>query len=107
MNRRQFLSLGIGVVAAGGMDLIAKPGEPKAWAKDISTEAGLGSDALGHRNGSVNRAYDYLSFAMDAYQQDQTPRLVQSFSDSQGLGSTAFVYDNALTILAYLGRGKG
>ena len=106
MNRRQFLSLGMGVVAAGGMDLIAKPGEPKAWAKDISTEGGLGSDTLGNRNGSLNRAYDYLSFAMDAYQQGQTPRLVQSFSDSQGLGSTAFVYDNAVTILAYLGRGK-
>ena len=44
---------------------------------------------------------------MDAYQQGRTPRLVQSFSDSQRLGSTAFVYDNSLAILAYLERGKG
>ena len=44
---------------------------------------------------------------MDAYQQGQTPRLVQSYADSQQLGSTAFVYDNSLAILAYLRRRKG
>lgn len=43
---------------------------------------------------------------MDAYQQGQTPRLLQSFADSQELGSTAFVYDNSLAILAYLERGR-
>ena len=41
-----------------------------------------------------------------AYQHGQTPRLVQSFADSQELGSTAFVYDNSLAALAYLARGK-
>ena len=90
MNRRRFLSIGMGVVAAAGMGgVTANPGEPKAWADDAPTEDGAASDALGRRNGSVNRAYDYLSFAMDAYQQGETPRLVQSYSDSQGLGSTA------------------
>lgn len=89
------------------MGVGVNPGEPRAWADDAPTEDGPASDALGHRNGSVNRAYGYLSFAMDAYQDGQTPRLVQSFSDSQQLGSTAFVYDNALAILAYLERGKG
>lgn len=43
---------------------------------------------------------------MDAYQEGQTPRLVQSFADSQQLGSTAFVYDNSLAILAFLERGN-
>jgi len=42
---------------------------------------------------------------MDAYQEGQTPRLVQSFADSQQLGSSAFVYDNSLAILAFLERG--
>lgn len=106
MNRRRFLALGMGIVGAAGMGVTANPGEQKSWADDAPTEDDAASDALGRSNGSVNRAYDYLSFAMDAYQQGQTPRLVQSYSDSQELGSTAFVYDNALTILAYLERGK-
>src|SRR5258708_3105482 len=89
------------------MGVAANPGQPKAWADGAPNEDGPASDPLRQRNGSVNRAYDYLSFAMDAYQQGQTPRLVQSYSDSQGLGSTAFVYYNALTILAYLERGRG
>src|SRR5258708_39428232 len=96
----------MGVVAAAGIGVSANPNEAKAWTDNAPTEDTPASNALRQRNGSVNRAYDYLSFAMDAYQQGQTPRLVQSFSDSQELGSTAFVYDNALTILAYLERGK-
>ena len=43
---------------------------------------------------------------MDAYQDGQTTRLVQSHSDSAGLGSTGFVYDNSLAVLAFLRRGK-
>ncbi|MGC1341104.1 MAG: hypothetical protein WA854_02185 [Candidatus Binataceae bacterium] len=106
VNRRQFLSLGMGIVSAAGIGVVANPGESKAWADVALTEDGLASDARARRNGSVNRAYDYLSFAMDAYQDGRTQRLVQSFADSQQLGSTAFVYDNSLAILAYLERGK-
>src|SRR5260370_35792199 len=91
----------MGRVGAAGMGVTASPGETKAWADDAPTEDGAASDALGRRNGSVNRAYDYLSFAMDAYQQGQTPRLLEGDSDSPGLGSAAFGYDNPLTILAY------
>jgi hypothetical protein len=107
VNRRRFLSLGMGTLAAASIGVNAKPGEQKAWADESLIDDVSASDSLSNRKGSINRAYDYLSFAMDAYQQGQTPRLVQSFSDSQELGSTAFVYDNALTILAYLDRGKG
>lgn len=57
------------------------------------------------RRDSVNRAYRYLSFAMEAFQQGATPRLLQSFADSQQLGSTGFVYDNSMAILAFLERG--
>src|SRR5438876_12036595 len=96
MDRRRFLGLGVGVAGTA-----AAPGETPAGA-DETTRA----EALGHRNRSVERAYDYLSLAMDAYQRGQTPRLVQSFADSQQLGSTAFVYDNSLAILAYLERAR-
>ena len=107
MNRRRFLSLGMGIVAGAGIGVAANPSEPKAWTDDAPTEDGPAADAWARRNGSVNRAYDYLSFAMDAYQDGRTRRLVQSFTDSQQLGSTAFVYDNSLAILAYLERGRG
>ncbi len=107
MNRRQFLSLGMGIAGAAGVGVTANPRQSKAWAEYAPAEDDSPAEALGKRNGSVNRAYDYLSFALDAYQQGRTPRLVQSYADSQGLGSTAFVPDNAYAILAYLERGKG
>src|SRR5437870_7949783 len=98
MDRRRFLGLGVGVAGTAGA---AALGETPVGA-DETTRA----EVLGHRNRSVERAYDYLSLAMDAYQQGQTPRLVQSFADSQQLCSTAFVYDNSLAILAYLERAR-
>lgn len=99
MNRRQFILLGTGIVAGTSIGVTGNPGGPMAWADDTFT--------VTSRKNSVKRAYGYIAFAMDAYQQGQTPRLVQSFADSQGLGSTAFVYDNSLAILAFLERGKG
>jgi hypothetical protein len=58
------------------------------------------------RGGEADQAYDFLDFMMDAYQSDGTLRLIQSYSDQGKLGSTAFVYDNALAICAYLVRGR-
>src|SRR5260370_20518344 len=43
---------------------------------------------------------------MDAYAQGTVIRLSQSYSDQQGLESTAFVYDNSLVINAHLLRGQ-
>ena len=106
MNRRQFLSLGAGIVGGTTIGLTANPAESIAWADETLAEDGSAFGTPVRRQSSVNRAYGYLSFAMDAFQQGQTPRLVQSFSDSQQLGSTAFVYDNSLAILAFLERGK-
>jgi hypothetical protein len=48
------------------------------------------------------RAYTFLNAAMDAYPAAGPLRLTQSYSDQAGLFSTAFTYDNALAILAYL-----
>src|SRR6266542_4136248 len=48
------------------------------------------------------RALSFLDAAMDAYPAFGPTRLAQSYSDQSGLFSTAFVYDNALAVLAHL-----
>lgn len=99
MNRRQFLWLGI--AGTTGVSVASNSAGPAAWAAQASAPG-----VIDQSRRSAARAYEYLSFAMDAYQQGQTPRLIQSYADSQQLGSTAFVYDNSLAILALLSRGK-
>ena len=53
---------------------------------------------------SIANAYMFQNTMMDAYASGDTVRLVQSYSDG-GLGATAFTYDNAVAINAYLLRG--
>src|SRR5215207_10018933 len=48
------------------------------------------------------RGYAFLDAAMDGYPTFGTNRLAQSYTDQAGLFSTAFTYDNALCVLAYL-----
>jgi hypothetical protein len=48
------------------------------------------------------RAFSFLDAAMDAYPAFGATRLAQSYADQSGLFSTAFTYDNALAVLAYL-----
>jgi hypothetical protein len=50
----------------------------------------------------VQRAYRYLDTVQDAYLDGGTPRLLQSYNNEGRLMTTAFVYDNALAICAYL-----
>ncbi|WP_306203796.1 hypothetical protein [Actinoplanes sp. RD1] len=50
----------------------------------------------------VARAYHYLDVVHDAYQRGGEPRLLQSYNDESELLTTAFVYDNALAMLAWL-----
>jgi hypothetical protein len=52
------------------------------------------------------RALAFLDAAMDAYPAQGSVRLAQSYTDQAGLFSTAFTYDNALAILAYLAHGR-
>lgn len=58
--------------------------------------------------GSVRRATAFLGTMLEAYPEanGDGPRLAQSYADELGLFSTAFVYDNALAILAALGAGR-
>jgi hypothetical protein len=50
----------------------------------------------------VSRAYAYLNTVQDAYLCGDEPRLLQSYNNESGLMTTAFVYDNALAVFAYL-----
>ncbi len=53
---------------------------------------------------SLEKAFTFQNLMMDAYATGATVRLTQSYSD-QTLGATAFTYDNAVSIHAYLARG--
>jgi hypothetical protein len=58
---------------------------------------------------SIQGAFAFLNQMMDSYAQGTTVRMCQSYSDQIAGGtfsSTAFVYDNAVLLLAYLGRGQ-
>ncbi len=50
---------------------------------------------------SIDKAFSFQNFMMDAYASGSTVRLAQSYSD-EALGATAFTYDNAVAIHAYL-----
>ena len=51
---------------------------------------------------SIEKAFKFQNFMMDAFASGDTVRLTQSYSDQNGLQSTAFTYDNAVAIHAYL-----
>lgn len=53
---------------------------------------------------SIQKAFAFQNFMMDAYATGSTVRLTQSYSD-EALGATAFTYDNAVAIHAYLASG--
>ena len=69
-----------------------------------STFGVLGSDLRGLQ-ASLDNAFSFQNFMMDAYATGATVRLAQSYSD-EALGATAFTYDNAVTIHAYLASAE-
>src|SRR5499427_11113006 len=99
LTRRRLLGMGFGSVATVG--LFSKPARSAA-----STQDEINLMENGNFQNSFNRVYSFLDEMMDAYAQGSTLRLIQSFSDQQGLLSTAFTYDNAQVIHAYLLRGR-
>ncbi|GAA1005788.1 hypothetical protein Aple_039940 [Acrocarpospora pleiomorpha] len=69
------------------------------------TASASSGDLVDHRlGGSVDRAFGYLNAVLDGYQQGSGLRLAQSYNNESGLMTTAFVYDNALAVIAYLSR---
>jgi hypothetical protein len=104
ITRRNLFGMGIGAAATASLAPLAfvKP----AHASPIASSFGnpLVQDAKTYAS-SVAKAIDFLNFMMDAYATGNTTRLVQSYSDQNGLESTAFTYDNAVSIHAYLLQG--
>jgi len=107
LSRRQMLKVGIGTAAAS--TLVSIPGAALAHASTGNSVAASPSAASSSPlRASIANAYTFLNQMMDAYAQGATVRLCQSYSDQIAGGSfysTAFVYDNALALLAYFSRG--
>src|SRR5260370_28207076 len=107
-SRRKFFEAGTAAAAAAGVAAI--PGA--AFARQPQ-EGGSGLEPLFPPGGaqrfflSQQNAYLFLDTMMDAYERGFTTRLSQSYSDELGLESTAFVYDNAVEIMAPLLRASG
>ncbi|MGI5198475.1 Tat pathway signal sequence domain protein [Streptomyces sp. CA-288835] len=93
-SRRTLIGAGLGV----GTAVFASVGSGAAHA---AGDLGGGSAA------ARRRGHAFLAAAMDAYPEHGSIRLTQSYADQAGLFSTAFTYDNALTILAHLAVGTG
>jgi len=107
-SRRKFFEAGTAAAAAAGVAAI-----PGAALARPPQEGGSGVGPLFPEGGaqrfflSQQNAYLFLDTMMDAYAQGFTTRLSQSYSDELGLESTAFVYDNAVEIMARLLRASG
>ncbi|MFI5490978.1 hypothetical protein [Actinoplanes sp. NPDC051859] len=83
------------------------PAEPGATNARVPVPASAGSCTPRHLAdpclaGPIGRAYHYLDVVQDAYVKGGEPRLLQSYNNESELMTTAFVYDNALAVLAYL-----
>ena len=106
LTRRGVLLAAAGIAAVGAAPLgggtaHAAGGSPwDGW-------LGTGKGVLGEGE-SLRRAGEFLRVMTDAYPaaNGSGPRLAQSYSDENGLFSTAFVYDNALAICAALSVGR-
>ncbi len=107
LSRRGLFRTGVGSVATGGLALLAgaKPARASQYSYAPQLSASLGNSVASFL-ASFDKAYSFLNAMMDAYAQGSTIRLAQSYSDQQGLESTAFTYDNAIVIHAYLVRGE-
>lgn len=96
-SRRRFFGLsGSAALLSAGPYSFASTGS--ALAQDSQPELPKEIEDL---SGSLDRALTFTKLMMDAYATGFTIRLTQSYSD-QALGATAFTYDNAVLIHAYL-----
>lgn len=106
ISRRSLLHTGWGSAAAAGALSLSGAATLKAdrnwYPPQLALLLGSG---FGPFTASYDKAYSFLDVMMDAYAQGSTLRLIQSYSDQQGLQSTAFTYDNAVSIHAFLVRG--
>ncbi len=102
LSRRGLMGAGLLAVAAAGQKLKASPASTSTVFDDPDLSA-YNSYAASFDT-SLQDVYYFLDAMMDAYAMGRTVRLVQSYSDQGGLLSTAFTYDNAVLMHAYLAR---
>ncbi len=107
-SRRKLFQAGATAAAAAGVAGIplATLARPKQE-RDSAVESLFEENNRAKFQTSLQNAYLFLDTMMDAYARGSTTRLSQSYSDELGLESTAFVYDNAVEIMARLLRGQG
>lgn len=98
ISRRKFLGCGLGTAALAGLGPMAMVRGARA---DELPKAGAESYGA-----SIEKAIAFQNLVMDAYATGETVRLMQSYADQSGLESTAFTYDNAVSIHAYLLHGS-
>ena len=111
LSRRLLMQMGISTAAASALASVT--GGTLAHASSRTpARVDSGPDFAADNKSlelSINNAYLFLDQMMDAYAQGTTVRLCQSYCDQIAGGtfySTAFVYDNALLVLAYLARAR-
>ena len=106
VSRRNVLRFGLGAAAAAGFAPL--PLARLAQAQTPTLPAGFLQDAMKDEAAyyaSITKGLAFQNAMMDAYASGNTVRLIQSYADQSGLESTAFTYDNAVAIHAYLLRG--
>lgn len=94
LSRRHFFALASSSAAAAALPLAPAPAAAQARPANLL-------NAVEGLPASIVRAFAFQNLMMDAYASGATVRLTQSYSDG-GLGATAFTYDNAVAIHAYL-----
>ncbi|MGA3047148.1 MAG: hypothetical protein ABSD67_11025 [Terracidiphilus sp.] len=101
MSRRELLGFAGAAVVAGISPLtFSRPTQAES-----SIGAGREAEDAKDRIASIEKAILFQNAMMDAYATGDTVRLIESYSDQGGLESTAFTYDNAVSIHAYLVHG--
>lgn len=106
ISRRSLFASGAGIAGAAGVLSLAASPAAKASQYSYTPELSLFGKNQASIAAALDAAYSFLDTMMDAYAQGSTLRLIQSYSDQQGLESTAFTYDNAVVIHAYLVRAE-
>ncbi len=99
VSRRDLLGFASAVTATTAVPAFLLPPAAEAQVTPGSVVS-AGEELLA----SLERALAFQDLMMDAYATGSTVRLAQSYSDA-ALGATAFTYDNAVAIHAYLASG--
>ncbi len=99
LSRRHLLGLGSAAAVTAALPTLAAP--RAAAAQSIPASLLTDGEAL---LTSINNGFTFVNRMMDAYASGSTIRLVQSYSDA-AVGATAFTYDNAVILHAYLAAG--